>query len=103
MRCFRPTSVRHQSVAASRLAITRHAVRDGNLAGLMNWARIARLEAGFGAEDLTTAALEAAPLEATPLEAAPLEATLSPPGGPLAVRAGGFLAGFVLSSLIITL
>ena len=28
----------------SRIAITRHAVRDGNLAGLMNWARIARLE-----------------------------------------------------------
>lgn len=28
-----------------RTAITRHALRDRNLAGLMNWARIARLEA----------------------------------------------------------
>lgn len=28
----------------SRTAITRHALRDGNVAGLVNWARIARLE-----------------------------------------------------------
>jgi hypothetical protein len=53
-------------------------------------ARIARVEAGFDAEDLTTAALETAPFEAA----------VFPPGRRLADRTRFFFAGFVPSSVM---